>query len=91
MKYKINSTGQVILADLAFVQAYHPGDFEEVPESAASLRRAEILARLDAIDAATDKPRTRRELALSKAATKAWLQILDDEAVALRTELATLP
>lgn len=54
-------------------------------------RKAVILARLAEIDAISDKPRTRRELALSKNATKAWLQTLDDEATALRTELAGLP
>ncbi len=30
MKYKINSSGAVILADLAFVEAHYPGDFTEV-------------------------------------------------------------
>ena len=30
MKYRINSTGNVILADLDFVEQYHPGDFTEV-------------------------------------------------------------
>lgn len=56
----------------------------------APTRRDVILARLLEIDAITDKPRTRRELALAKNATKTWLQALDDEAVALRTELAGL-
>jgi len=55
--------------------------------SETDLRRAEILAQLDAIDAATDKPRTRRELLLNNAAIKAWLQDQDDAAVALRMEL----
>lgn len=53
-------------------------------------RKNAILIRLMEIDATTDKPRTRRELQLNKAATKTWLQTLDDEAVALRTELAGL-
>lgn len=54
-------------------------------------RREGILTRLAEIDAISDKPRTRRELTLSKAATKTWLQGLDDEATTLRAELATLP
>lgn len=53
-------------------------------------RKDAILTRLAEIDATSDKPRTRRELALSRAATKTWLQALDDEAVALRTELAAV-
>ena len=56
----------------------------------APTRRDQIIARLLEIDATTDKPRTRRELQLNKTATKAWLQTLDDEADALRTELAGL-
>jgi len=56
----------------------------------APTRRDEIIARLHEIDAITDKPRTRRELALAKNATKTWLQTLDNEAEALRTELAGL-
>lgn len=54
-------------------------------------RKEVILARLVEIDVISDKPRTRRELALSKKATKDWLQALDDEAAVLRTELAGLP
>ena len=53
-------------------------------------RKSVILARLVEIDTTSDKPRTRRELALSTDATKVWLQALDDEAAALRTELAGL-
>lgn len=34
MKYRINSTGQVIIADLNFVTAHHPNDFTEVIEPA---------------------------------------------------------
>ena len=30
MKFTINSTGQVIVADLAFMNAHHAGDFTEV-------------------------------------------------------------
>ena len=30
MKYRINSTGQVIIADLNFVTTYHAGDFTEL-------------------------------------------------------------
>jgi len=32
MAFKINSTGNIILADLAFVTAHYPGDFTEVLE-----------------------------------------------------------
>lgn len=32
MKYIINSTGQVIVADLEFMQQHHSGDFTEVLE-----------------------------------------------------------
>lgn len=34
MKYQINSTGQVIVADIAFVTQHYPGDFTEVIEIA---------------------------------------------------------
>ena len=33
MKYQINSTGQVIIADLNFVTTHHAGDFTEVIET----------------------------------------------------------
>lgn len=56
----------------------------------APTRRDVIIARLLEIDATTDKPRTRRELQLNKAATRAWLETLDAEADTLRTELAGL-
>lgn len=59
-------------------------------EPAEPSRRDVIRARLAEIDSISDKPRTRRELQLNKTATKAWLQTLDDEADALRTELAGL-
>ena len=58
--------------------------YRELSETDKS--RAEILAQLSAIDAATDKPRTRRELLLNNAGTRAWLQGKDDEAAALRTQ-----
>ena len=60
------------------------------PPQPQPTRRDAIILRLMEIDNTTDKPRTRRELQLNKAATKTWLQTLDDEAVALRTELAGL-
>ncbi len=53
-------------------------------------RRFAINARLQEIDALTDRPRTRRELQLNKASTEEWLQTLDEEADALREELKTL-
>lgn len=37
MKYKINSTGAVILADLDFMNRYHAGDFTEVVEVAPAV------------------------------------------------------
>ena len=33
MKYLINSTGNTIIADLAFVEAHYPGDYTEVIEA----------------------------------------------------------
>jgi hypothetical protein len=59
-------------------------------ETPAPTRRQVVIARLLEIDDITDRPRTRRELQLNKAGTKAWLKDLDDEAEALRTELAGL-
>ena len=53
-------------------------------------RRAVIIARLEEIDAITTKPRTIRELSLNNAGTIAWVTVLDNEATALRGELATL-
>lgn len=35
MKYKINSTGNVIVADQAFVDAHYPGDYELIEEVSA--------------------------------------------------------
>ena len=32
MKFQINSTGNVILADQAFMDAVHPNDYTELPE-----------------------------------------------------------
>lgn len=34
MKYQINSTGTVLLADAEFINRYYPGDFTEVVETA---------------------------------------------------------
>lgn len=50
-------------------------------------QRASILAQLAAIDVLTDKPRTRREVALGNLT---YLQSLDDQAAALREQLAAL-
>ncbi len=48
MKYKINSSGDIILADRDFVEAHYPGDFAaviEAPETPAQpLRRVSGLA-----------------------------------------------
>lgn len=45
MKYKIISTGNVILADLAFVEQHHAGDYEEIVEAAAPVVRPAISKR----------------------------------------------
>jgi hypothetical protein len=50
-------------------------------------RKAEILAELAKIDAATDTPRARREALLGNTA---WLTQQDAKAAALRAELATV-
>lgn len=42
MKYKVISTGEVILADLAFVQQHHAGDFDEVMEAPEASARREL-------------------------------------------------
>ena len=60
------------------------------PAAATPSRKDVILLRLAAIDRDTSKPRTLREMQLNKASTKTWLETLDNEAVALRTELAGL-
>jgi hypothetical protein len=60
------------------------------PPLPVQTRREAILSRLQEIDFTTDRPRARREMALDKAGTKAWLQTLDNEAAALRAELAGL-
>lgn len=72
--------------DTTLIGKEHKGG--KVFESRAQTRKEVILARLVQIDLISDKPRARRELALAKNATKVWLQTLDDEADALRTELA---
>lgn len=91
MKYLISSTKQIIVADLAFVEAHYPGDFTEIVEvETAPTRKDAVLARLAEIDKLTAKPRTTRELALGNTATKTWVTALDSEAVTLRTELAGL-
>ena len=58
--------------------------------SATDKSRSVILVQLAEIDAATDTPRTRRELMLGSASAKAWLQEQDDAAAALRVELTKL-
>ena len=93
MRYKINSTGNVILAEKAFMDATYPNNYTLLSDpspSTASLRRAEINTRLETIDTLADKPRTRRELALGVTATMTYVTTLNAEAVALRAELATL-
>lgn len=60
------------------------------PLSAAAVQRAAIVAQLDAIDAASAKPRTTREVRLGNAAGLAYLKSLDDQAATLRAQLAGL-
>ena len=62
-----------------------------VPVTPVPTRKEVINARLARIDVLTDKPRTRREMMLGNAATIAYATTLDNEAVALRAELAGLP
>ncbi|MBP7991337.1 MAG: hypothetical protein KAY91_01600 [Rhodocyclaceae bacterium] len=48
MKYKINSTGAVILADEEFINRYHAGDFTELPEAPAVQTAPQIVTRRQA-------------------------------------------
>ena len=79
-------TIRIIYGNGATEQKQYTAPVEPTPPTRTDV----IRARLQEIDSITDKPRTRRELQLNKTATKAWLQTLDDEAAALRTELAGL-
>lgn len=79
-------TIRIIYGNGATEQKQYTAPVEPTPPT----RRDVIRARLAEIDSITDRPRTRRELQLNKTATKAWLQTLDNEAEALRTELAGL-
>jgi len=88
MKYRLED-GNIILADQDFIDAHHPGAVL-LPDGPLPAQRAAILSQLAEIDAATDKPRTRRELLLNNAATKAWLTAQDAAAVALRADLTAL-
>jgi len=104
MKYAIIELGKVVNVaiadaplgpnwvqhDAAAIGWLWDGQSLSAPVAQVPTRREVITARLLEIDATTDKPRTRRELELNKGPTKAWLQTLDDEAIALRTELAGL-
>lgn len=51
MKYQINSTGEIIIADADFVEQYHSGDYTLVVEPAAEapppVRRISKLAYMD--------------------------------------------
>ena len=92
MKYKINSSGAIIMADLDFVDAHYPGDFTVVVEDTQPFnpRIAEIFSRLSEIDERTTKPRTQREMLLGNVKTIAWVTTLDAEAATLRGELFKL-
>ena len=79
-----------ILATPEFVQANYPGHYAIEPPDQKAIDRAAILAQLAAIDDATSKPRTVRELTLNNVATKAWLKDQDDSATALRAQLTAL-
>jgi hypothetical protein len=46
MKYLINSIGQIIIADLAFVEAHYPGDFTEIEEPPAPVPTVRVLSKV---------------------------------------------
>ncbi len=48
-RYQIVSTGNIILADQAFVEDVHPFDFIFIEDDPAIAKRAAIVAELDAI------------------------------------------
>lgn len=52
MKYQITSTGNIILADLAFVDAVHPGDYTQLPDD--SLPTVRLLTKLEYMNRFTD-------------------------------------
>ena len=54
MKYLINSTGNTILADLAFVEAHYPGDFTEIVEPPAPVPSVRRLSKLAYMNRFTD-------------------------------------
>lgn len=91
MRYLLDN-GNTILADQAFIDAYHPGAvlIQPTDTEVKQEQRAAIIAKLAMLDANADKPRTRREVALGNAATISWLAAQDDQAAALRAELAAL-
>lgn len=68
MKYQINSTGAVILADKAFVDQYHAGDYTEVQD--ASTVRKRILSKLEYMNRFTND-----ELAAIYTAAKTVVQV----------------
>ena len=84
--YKINSTGNVIIADEAFVEANYPNDYTLIPELPPDPKIA-IFAQLAEIDAQSESPRAKREAALGNVA---WLASLDAQAAALRAQLKAL-
>lgn len=47
MKFKIKSTGEIILADLAFMEAHHAADYEAVPEPEAATPTVRRMSKLD--------------------------------------------
>jgi len=65
-------------------------ELEQRARAPKDIQRDAILAQLEAIDAATDKPRTRREVQIGRAATLTWLAEQDAAAEALRAELAAI-
>ena len=93
--YKITASGNVVIADQAFMVAQYPGGYTLIPDAAPSApsaptRKDVIVERLAEIDRQASKPRTMREMMLNKAATISWVTTLDNEAIALRTEFSTL-
>jgi hypothetical protein len=52
--FKINSTGQIIIADLSFVEAHYPGDYTEIVEPPAPMPTVRRLSKLAYMNRFTD-------------------------------------
>lgn len=69
MKYQINSTGAVILADAAFMEQYHAGDYTLVAEVETPTSKR-VLTKLEYMNRFTDS-----ELAAIYTAAKTVVQV----------------